>query len=125
MEAASPTRAATWTSSQRAPEPRIDSLSTIQLSCSRRINRPRFRNLLPFFTFSDNRVFFSGNPDLNPEYTTAWSWATCATSGGSALTSLYYRHGTGVVERITVVDSTGITRIFPVNLSTRDAVGWS
>ena len=102
----------------------IDSLSTIQLSYSRRINRPRFRNLLPFFTFSDNRVFFSGNPDLNPEYTHSVELGYMRYfQGGSALTSLYYRHGTGVVERITVVDSTGITRIFPVNLSTRDAVG--
>ncbi|MCB0785939.1 MAG: TonB-dependent receptor family protein, partial [Flavobacteriales bacterium] len=101
----------------------IDSLSTIQLSYSRRINRPRFRNLLPFFTFSDNRVFFSGNPDLNPEYTHSVELGYMRYfQGGSALTSLYYRHGTGVVERITVVDSTGITRIFPVNLSTRDAV---
>src|SRR5690606_36436101 len=42
---------------------------------------------------------------------------------GSILSSVYYRHRSGVINRITVVDSIGYNRIFPVNLSTQDAVG--
>ena len=43
--------------------------NTLQLSYSYRIQRPRYRELLPFSNFSDLRALFKGNPDLNPEFT--------------------------------------------------------
>ena len=46
--------------------------SAIQASYSRRIRRPRFWDLNPFFSYSDNRNFFSGNPLVNPEYTNSY-----------------------------------------------------
>lgn len=97
---------------------------TLQLSYSRRLSRPAFRNLLPFFSFSDNRNYFSGNPRLDPEYTHSCEaghlkyWER-----GSLLGMAYYRYRTGVVERITVVDSIGFTSMLPVNLSTQHAFG--
>lgn len=103
----------------------INELSDIQLSYSRRISRPHFRALLPFFSFSDNRNFYSGNPDLNPEFTDSYEagyiryWENASLYSG-----VYYRHRTGVVERISTVDSSGFTTIFPVNLSVQDAYGF-
>ena len=44
----------------------------IQLSYSRRIQRPRFWYLNPFFTYNDRRNLFSGNPNLNPEFTDSY-----------------------------------------------------
>jgi outer membrane receptor protein involved in Fe transport len=44
----------------------------IQASYSRRISRPGFWTLAPFFSFSDNRNFYSGNPDVNPEFTDSY-----------------------------------------------------
>ncbi|MEM7298679.1 MAG: TonB-dependent receptor, partial [Bacteroidota bacterium] len=41
----------------------------IQASYSRRISRPRGRNLNPFTSISDNRNFWLGNPNLQPEFT--------------------------------------------------------
>ncbi len=102
----------------------IDSTNTLQLSYSRRISRPRFRHLLPFFTFSDSRIFFSGNPDLDAEHTNSFELGHLKYfENGSMLSSIYYRHRTGLIERITTVDSSGFTSIFPINLSTQNAFG--
>lgn len=98
--------------------------ASIQLSYSYRISRPRIRDLMPFSNFTDSRVFFSGNPNLNPEYTHSFEGGYLLNwQNASLLTSAYYRHRLGVVERITQVDDQGLTRIFPVNLATEDAVG--
>ncbi len=43
--------------------------SDLQLSYSRRINRPNFFQLLPFIDYSDSLNINRGNPDLVPEFT--------------------------------------------------------
>ena len=97
---------------------------TWQLSYSRRLTRPRFRLLLPFFTFSDPRNFFSGNPNLDPEYTNSYeAGALQYFEKGSILGSVYYRHRTDIFQRITLPDSLGNTRIFPINLGVEDVYG--
>jgi outer membrane receptor protein involved in Fe transport len=40
----------------------------LNFSYSRKINRPGYSMLNPFRTYSDLYTFFSGNPDLKPEY---------------------------------------------------------
>ncbi len=98
--------------------------NSIQTSYSRRVRRPRFFDLNPFFTYSDNRNFFSGNPNLDPEFTDSYEinylkiWDKATLSSG-----VFYRHSTGVIERIRQLldDDTFITQ--PENLSTRDDVG--
>jgi outer membrane receptor protein involved in Fe transport len=97
---------------------------TLQFSYSYRINRPGFRDLLPFSNFSDSRIFFVGNPDLNPEYTHSFETAYLVNwEAGSFLSSAYYRARKGVIQRITEVDESGITRIIPINLASQDAYG--
>ncbi|HEY0653086.1 MAG TPA: outer membrane beta-barrel family protein [Chryseosolibacter sp.] len=97
---------------------------TWQLSYSKRINRPRFRDLLPFSNFADTAVLFMGNPNLNPEYTHSFETGYLFNwENGSILSSAYYRYRLGVIERITQVDEDGRTRIIPVNLSTQNAYG--
>jgi outer membrane receptor protein involved in Fe transport len=103
---------------------KLQDAQTIQLSYSYRLSRPGFRDLLPFSSFSDSRVFRAGNPLLNPEFTHSFEAGHLLNAEkGSLLSSVYYRHRLGVVENITVVDSTGFTRITPVNLSTGDSYG--
>jgi len=46
--------------------------SSISLSYSKRINRPRGRFLNPFSSYSSNINIFQGNPDLNPSLTDAF-----------------------------------------------------
>lgn len=43
--------------------------NTIQVSYSRRINRPGFRQLAPFFIFYDPSTILTGNPALQPSFT--------------------------------------------------------
>ena len=98
--------------------------NSIQVSYSRRLSRPRFRNILPFSNFRDSRNIFTGNPNLNPVFSDSYElsylrlWET-----GSVSTSVYHRYRTGVVERITELDNDGVTRRFPINLSTQSNWG--
>lgn len=97
---------------------------TLQLSYSKRIHRPHFRDLLPFSNFSDSRNFFQGNPNLQPEYTHSFETGYLVNwSSGSILSSAYYRYRTGDIQRVTQVDNDGTTRVFPVNLGTTNAYG--
>jgi len=97
---------------------------TIQLSYSYRLSRPQFRDLMPFSNYSDNRSVRVGNPQLRPEYTHSLEASYLVNwNSGSILSSAYYRHRTGVIERIAIVDSAGFTRTQPVNLATQDAYG--
>ncbi len=51
---------------------KISSKNEIQLSYTRRINRPRPRQLNPFLSVRGANNFFIGNPDLIPEYTDSY-----------------------------------------------------
>ena len=103
----------------------LSDINTLQLSYSYRINRPGFRNLTPFADFSDPRVYFVGNPNLNPEFSHSIEAGNLTDWGkGSFLANVYYRHKKGVVERIRILDTvTGITNIIPINLSIQNDLG--
>jgi outer membrane receptor protein involved in Fe transport len=97
--------------------------NSLQLSYSRRINRPRFWSLVPFFGFGDPRNFYSGNPDLNPEYTHSIELNRLARSDkGSIITGVYARYKEGVIQRIVNVGIEGTTT-FPVNIGTEYNIG--
>lgn len=98
--------------------------NTLQFTYSYRISRPDFRNLLPFSDFRDPRVYFVGNPNLRPEYTNSYdlgyllNWNT-----GSILSSVYYRHRTDVIQRITDPPENGVAQVIPINLAEENAYG--
>lgn len=96
----------------------------LQLSYSRRISRPRYWWLTPFYTFRDSRNFETGNPNINPEYAGSFELGHLKYwKKGSMLSSVYYRHTVDVMDRILLTDSTGLTWRIPVNLGNRDAFG--
>ncbi|MFT4525944.1 MAG: outer membrane receptor protein involved in Fe transport [Bacteroidia bacterium] len=99
--------------------------NSIQLSYSRRISRPGFRSLIPFFGLTDNRNFYGGNPDLQPVFTNSMEFGHLKTwDNGSLLSTVYFRIRTDVQERISEADSTGFIRTFPINLSDEIATGY-
>ncbi len=98
--------------------------NAMQVSYSRRIRRPRYNDLSPFITYSDERNYWSGNPDLNPEFTDAYELGHIKYfEQGNLSSSIYYRHTKGKIERIRRVDNEGIAATRPENLSTEDAFG--
>lgn len=99
--------------------------NTLQVSYSRRIDRPHYRSLSPFYSYTNPYYIRTGNPDLNPEFTHSIelshmkNWETTSLS-----TAAYYRHTNGVTERIERVDDEGVTISRPENLSTENSMGF-
>ena len=103
---------------------KLENEASLQWSYSRRISRPRFWYLNPFFTFSDARNIRTGNPDLDPEYTNSFEvgylkyWKK-----GSFYVGTYYKRSTQIIDRISFANDTGVTFSIPVNLATRNSYG--
>ncbi|WP_439559083.1 TonB-dependent receptor domain-containing protein [Dyadobacter sp.] len=98
--------------------------NAFQLSFSRRVRRPQYNDLSPFATYSDNRNYWSGNPDLNPEFTNAFELGHIKyLAKGSLASSLYYRHTNGKITSIRRVQEDGSSYTRPENLGTEDAYG--
>lgn len=96
----------------------------IQLSYSRRIRRPFYNDLSPFMTYSDSRNYFSGNPNLEPEFSNVFELGHIKSfSSGSLTSSVYYRDTRGKIDRIRFVDSVGNASTFPQNLMSEKALG--
>lgn len=105
----------------------------ISLSYSRRLRRPRSREMNPFLGRSSNTNIFSGNPDLNPTYTNAFEAGYLLKIGKISLnTSVYYNHTTQAFEMISIesgdfvmVDGLSVPVMLkrPINLSDEDRIG--
>jgi outer membrane receptor for ferrienterochelin and colicin len=72
----------------------------IQLSVTRRVNRPNFFQLIPFVDYSDSLNITRGNADLVPEFTTSSEFSYSKTKGSATfLTSVYYKHTNNLITR--------------------------
>ncbi len=98
--------------------------NALQLSYSRRVRRPLYNDLSPFMTFSDSRNYFSGNPDLDPEFSNVFEIGHIKYfEQGSFSSALYHRSTKGKIERIRRVDDEGNSTTLPENLRYEDASG--
>ncbi|TDQ17534.1 outer membrane receptor protein involved in Fe transport [Algoriphagus boseongensis] len=98
--------------------------NAFQLSYSRRIRRPVYNDLSPYVTFSDQRNFFSGNPDLNPEYTDAFELGHIKYFEKATLFStVYFRNTVDKIERIRQVNEDGFSVTLPYNLTGEKSYG--
>lgn len=96
----------------------------LQVSYSRRVRRPFYNDLSPFMTYSDSRNFFSGNPDLNPEFSHVGEVGHIKYfDKGSLSSGLYYRHTKGKIDRIRRVNDEGMSNTRPENLLSEKAWG--
>lgn len=77
--------------------------SELSLSYSRRINRPRSRQLNPFTNYSDPFNQRSGNPELLPEFINSYDFGYSYSDKKVTFTSsVFYRHTTGVINRVKI-----------------------
>lgn len=98
--------------------------NAVQISYSRRVRRPFYNDLSPFFTFSDNRNYFSGNPDLNPEFSDVFEVGHLKDfDRGSFSSSLYFRNTNGKIQSIRTVDDAGNSTTLPQNLDFERSFG--
>lgn len=98
--------------------------NSLQLSYSRRIKRPVYNDLSPFMTLSDNRNFFSGNPNLNPEYSDVMEMGYLKNfEKGAVTSSVYYRNTQDLISGIRRVNSDGFSTSLPENLNGEIAYG--
>jgi len=80
--------------------------SGVQLSYSRRIERPTFLDLTPFFTLRDRRNIWRGNPAIRPEFTHAIELGYLKYwEKGTVSAIAYFRKTDDVIKRIQRVDS--------------------
>ena len=102
----------------------IDKGNAMQISYSRRIRRPRFRDLNPFFSYTDPRNFYSGNPLVRPEYTNSYEanylkyW-----DNGTLSSGVFYRHTNDVISWVRRISGTNTFVTRPENLGVRDDFG--
>lgn len=97
----------------------------VQVSFSRRVRRPRFWDLNPFFSFSDARNIFAGNPNLDPEYTNSYEMGHIKYwEKGNIGTNVYWRHTSDVIQRVRQFDAaSGTSFTQPLNLATSENIG--
>lgn len=98
--------------------------TTFRGGYSRRINRPRSRQLNPFSNFDDPLNLRQGNPALRPEYVDAFEVSVSQITGwGSLSLTPYYRHTTDVIRRFVTIRDDGVTVRTFENLDTSDSYG--
>lgn len=71
---------------------------TLNLSYSRRINRPSFKYYNPFVSYSSEFVSYTGNPNVLPEYTNSYE-ANINFNGGITLNT-YYKESVQTLDEV-------------------------
>ncbi|WP_293305288.1 outer membrane beta-barrel family protein [Pedobacter sp. UBA5917] len=96
----------------------------LQISYSRRINRPSFYQLNTFSGLSDTRNLVVGNPDLNPTYSNSFELAFLKKWGRFNLNpSVYYSHNKDYFQNVLGQTPEGFFVTTPVNLDYEDRYG--
>ncbi|AFH50148.1 Outer membrane receptor protein [Ignavibacterium album JCM 16511] len=90
----------------------------VQLSYSRRVERPNNRQLNPYVDRSDSLNISYGNPELKPEYINSIELGYSRIFGKTALTSsIFYRNTNDAITNYTIVNDNGITETTWRNLA--------
>ncbi len=97
----------------------------LQISYSRRINRPSIHSMNPFIDASDPLTLHSGNPYLKPEYINSYEVGHIKDWKKLSLTSsLFYKQTNDVISRYRITDTTGIITVMPINVAKAESYGF-
>jgi ferric enterobactin receptor len=93
---------------------KLKSQQELQLSYTRRINRPFFMQLIPFIDSTNDLNWTRGNASLRPEFTNSLeaSYSKTFKGNNSILASVYYKQSTDLITRYldTLTTASGIKR---------------
>ena len=96
----------------------------IMASYSRRINRPRGRDLDPFEEYRDQYTIRSGNPDLEPEYTNSYEAGYMKRFGTSFISlEAFYRRTNNLITHLSSLGDDGILYESTTNLNHNNSLG--
>jgi outer membrane receptor protein involved in Fe transport len=96
----------------------LENNQAIQLSYSRRINRPHNRNINPFVRYNSEYDISYGNPDLDPEYINSYELGYTKYFENTTLNpAIFYRNTDGMITRYRTMNEDGITETTYENLN--------
>ncbi|MBS1510340.1 MAG: TonB-dependent receptor [Bacteroidetes bacterium] len=80
---------------------KLQNRQELQLSYTRRVNKPNFFQLIPFTDYTDKLNITRGNPNLVPEFTQSLELSYLKTFKGNStfLGSLYYKYTNNLITR--------------------------
>ena len=97
---------------------KLDETSTVQLSYSRRVNRPGFHSINPFPEYSDPYNLRMGNPYLKPEFVNSFELGYQKFGKGNTFSaSVYAKDLTDMHRRFIAVDSNNVSTVTYQNLN--------
>ncbi|MFK7969831.1 MAG: TonB-dependent receptor [Bacteroidia bacterium] len=103
---------------------KLSEKSQLQVSYSRRVNRPRTRQLNPFTDYSDPLNLRRGNPFLQPEYINSYELGYTLRAGKLTFApSAYYRRLNNVISRFKTIDAEGVSTTTYANQNSGDNMG--
>ena len=78
---------------------KLNDKQDLQLNYSRKINRPNFFQLIPYYNYTDSLNISRGNPDLKPEFTNLveLNYDINFKKGNNLIATIYYRHTTDLI----------------------------
>ena len=97
----------------------------LQISYSRRVNRPDTRSLNPYTDYSDSLFLRTGNPYLKPEHVQLYELAYSAPVGPVSMTAtVYYRYTDDMISRFRTLDTaTTVSTLTYVNFNSSQNIG--
>ncbi len=97
----------------------------LQVSYSRRVNRPNTHALNPYTDYSDSLFLRTGNPELKPEFVQSYELAYSSPFGPIDLTAtLYYRYTDDLISRFRTLDTaTSVSTLTFVNYNSSKNIG--
>lgn len=80
---------------------KLENSQELQMSATRRVNRPNFFQLIPYVDYTDSLNITVGNPNLKPEFTSSIeaSYSKKMKGNHTILTSVYYKHTNDLITR--------------------------
>jgi outer membrane receptor protein involved in Fe transport len=99
-------------------------LDEVQLSYTRRVDRPSNRQLNPFVDFSDSLNIVYGNPTLKPQYINSYEIGYSKTIGFTSINStLFYRQTDGMISTVSRLTQGGGTISTFQNIASSKSAG--
>ncbi|MEI8084663.1 MAG: TonB-dependent receptor [Paludibacter sp.] len=95
----------------------------LQLNYTRRVNRPRGRQINPFRDYSDSTNITYGKPDLAPEYSSSFEFNYMKTWDNHSISaSAYYRFTDNVIEDVRFINA-GVMESTYMNIAKKENTG--